>query len=123
MIHTKYSSRADAFFGNNHLFNATVFAETQRYWTNETLTSTMLANSKLARQVTSRAFNPEYTFTASTEQFSLGEVSAPIIAFGDLQKGTVERDLVEYFFGEYLYFLRIMKRLIGFKNMNGSRLN
>lgn len=58
----------------------------------------MLANSKLARQITSRAFNPDYTFSETTEQFSLGELAAPIIAFGDMPTGRVNRTLVEYFF-------------------------
>ncbi|KAL6236530.1 hypothetical protein BDW75DRAFT_250069 [Aspergillus navahoensis] len=96
--HDASLSRTDAFFGNNHAFNASIFAETTHYWTNTTLTPLMLANSKIARQITSRAFNPTYTFTESTENFSLGEVAAPIVAFGDLSKGTVERELVEYFF-------------------------
>ncbi|KAL4999845.1 Chloroperoxidase [Aspergillus recurvatus] len=96
--HDASLSRTDAFFGNNHIFNASVFAETTHYWTNTTLTPLMLANSKLARQITSRTFNPTYTFTNSMENFSLGEVAAPIVAFGDLNKGTVERELVEYFF-------------------------
>lgn len=61
----------------------------------------MLANSKLIRQIDSRATNPNYTFTASNENFSLGEVAAPIIAFGNLQNGTVNRTLVEFFFREY----------------------
>lgn len=58
----------------------------------------MLANSKIARQVESKAFNPEYVFTTDTEAFSIGEVSAPIVAFGSFEDGSVERDLVEYFF-------------------------
>lgn len=58
----------------------------------------MLANSKIARQVESKAFNPEYVFTTETEDFSIGEVSAPIVAFGSFEDGSVERDLVEYFF-------------------------
>lgn len=60
----------------------------------------MLANSKIARQIESKAFNPEYVFTSETEDFSLGEVAAPIVAFGSFEDGTVERDLVEYFFGK-----------------------
>lgn len=59
----------------------------------------MLANSKVARQLTSKAFNPTYVFTTLTEEFSLGEVIAPIIAFGDLVSYKVNRTLVEYFFG------------------------
>ncbi len=61
----------------------------------------MLANSKIGRQIQSKAFNPEYAFTAKTEQFSLGEVAAPIIVFGDLESAAVKRTLVEYFFGLY----------------------
>lgn len=60
----------------------------------------MLANSKLFRQIESRAANPNYTFTQNTEAFSLGEVAAPIIVFGDHASATVNRTLVEYFFGE-----------------------
>lgn len=60
----------------------------------------MLANSKLARQIESRAFNPTYKFTSEMEDFSIGEVAAPIIAFGDVETGTVDRDLVKYFFGK-----------------------
>ncbi|KAI0601599.1 Chloroperoxidase [Biscogniauxia sp. FL1348] len=96
--HDASLSRSDAFFGNNHVFNQTIFDTTKAYWTGETLDAAMLANGKLFRQIESRAFNPNYTFTSRTEAFSLGEVSAPIIAFGDLSSGTVNRTLVEYFF-------------------------
>ncbi|THW56197.1 Cloroperoxidase [Aureobasidium pullulans] len=48
--------------------------------------------------IESRAFNPNYTFTANNEQFSLGEVAAPFIAFGNTTSVTVPRDLVLYFF-------------------------
>ncbi|PYH44730.1 peroxidase family protein [Aspergillus saccharolyticus JOP 1030-1] len=96
--HDASLSRADAYLGNNHIFNATIFEQTRQYWTSSILDATMLANSKLARQITSRATNPTYTFTAKTEEFSLGEVAAPIIVFGNLTAGTVRRDLVKYFF-------------------------
>jgi hypothetical protein len=95
-------SRTDAFFGNNHVFNETIFAETRRYWTGPVLDVTMLANSKIARQIESKSFNPTYRFTADTENFSLGEVAAPIVAFGDLEAGTVDQDLVVYFFGTFM---------------------
>ncbi|RYP92983.1 hypothetical protein DL770_000857 [Monosporascus sp. CRB-9-2] len=91
-------SRLDAYFGNNHVFNEEVFEQTKKYWTGPVLDPEMLANSKLARQLDSKAFNPTYTFTETVEHFSLGELAAPIIAFGDLQSGKVNRTLVEYFF-------------------------
>ena len=103
------TSRLDAFFGNNHVFNSDIFDETRSYWTGPVLDADMLANGKLARQVTSKAFNPNYTFTSTTEAFSLGEVAAPIIAFGDMKAGTVNRTLVEYFFGEIKPRSRLMR--------------
>ncbi|KAL5339934.1 Chloroperoxidase [Aspergillus crustosus] len=96
--HDASLSRTDTYFGSNHIFNRTIFTQTQHFWTNTTLTAAMLANSKIARQIISKAFNPTYRFTETTEQFSLGELAAPIIAFGDVEEGTVERELVEYFF-------------------------
>ncbi|KAJ0310386.1 hypothetical protein COL516b_002187 [Colletotrichum fioriniae] len=95
---TFFTLRTDAAFGNNHVFNQSIFDESRAYWTKDTLDAQQLANSKLARQVTSRAFNPNYTFTATVENFSLGEVAAPIIVFGDMAAGTVNKTLVEYFF-------------------------
>lgn len=94
------NSRSDAFFGNNHVFNQSVFDTSTVYWTTDILTPVQIANSKLARQVTSRAYNPDYTFTTTTEEFSLGEVAAPFIVFGTLQDPTVEKKLVTYFFGK-----------------------
>ncbi|KAI0886753.1 Cloroperoxidase [Annulohypoxylon maeteangense] len=94
--HDASLTRTDAYFGNNHIFNETIFEETQKYWTGPVLDANMLANSKIARQVTSKAFNPNYTFTATMNDFSLGEVIAPFVAFGDLQAAKVNRTLVEY---------------------------
>ncbi|KAF1959785.1 Cloroperoxidase [Byssothecium circinans] len=96
--HDASLTRTDAYFGNNHVFNQTIYETSKRYWTAETVTSAMLANSKLARQIESKAFNPEYRFTQTVEQFSLGEIIAPIIAFGDLKDATVPRNLMQYFF-------------------------
>lgn len=99
------TSRSDAFFGNNHVFNQSVFETSTAYWTTDILTPEQIANSKLARQVTSRAYNPEYTFSTTTEEFSLGEMAAPFIVFGSLQNPTVEKKLVTYFFGMFLLCL------------------
>ncbi|OJJ60371.1 hypothetical protein ASPSYDRAFT_96189, partial [Aspergillus sydowii CBS 593.65] len=96
--HDASLSRSDAYFGNNHLFDPTVFAQTRSYWTDPTLTATMLANSKLARQIHSKAFNPTYTYPQTTEETSYNEAGFPIIAFGNMEEGTVRRDWVEYWF-------------------------
>ncbi|KAL5042015.1 hypothetical protein BDW71DRAFT_211549 [Aspergillus fruticulosus] len=96
--HDASLSRADAYFGNNHVFNPNVFAQTRAYWTKPTLTAAMLANSKIARQLHSKAFNPTYTYTKQTEQTSYTETGFPILAFGDIEAGTVDREFVEYWF-------------------------
>ncbi|KAF2971576.1 heme-thiolate peroxidase [Xylaria multiplex] len=96
--HDASLSRSDAYFGNNHVFNQTVFDETRKWWQGPIITASMLANSKVARQLSSKAFNPTYVFTLVTEEFSLGEVVAPVIAFGDTENVIVNRTLVEYFF-------------------------
>ncbi|KAK6071512.1 sterigmatocystin biosynthesis peroxidase stcC 8 [Seiridium cupressi] len=96
--HDASLSRSDAYFGNNHVFNQTVFDTTKTYWREEILDRLQLANSKLFCQVESRASNPNYTFTVTMEAFSLGEVAAPIIVFGDLDTALVSRTIVEYFF-------------------------
>lgn len=61
----------------------------------------MLANSKLAREVESRAFNPTYSLPNRTNEASLLELAAPIAAFGDPDTGTLRRDFLEYFFGKW----------------------
>lgn len=83
------------------MFNQTVFDTSKAWWTDEVVSAEQLAHSKIFRQLVSRAENPDYTFSASTEEFSLGEVVAPIIAFGDTKAGTVPKELMVYFFGKY----------------------
>lgn len=112
MVHYCYDfdlvySRSDAYFGDNHVFNQSIFDTSKAYWTNDEVDAKMLANSKLFRQIQSRAFNPDYTFTNKTEAFSLGEVAAPIVAFGSFETATVQKSLVEYFFGEWALLTRV----------------
>lgn len=82
------------------MFNQTVFDTTLQYWTADPLTPQMLADGKLFRQIVSRSTNPNYTFTSSTEAFSLGEVAAPIIVLGDMTAGTVNKSFTTYLFGK-----------------------
>ncbi|KAK4118850.1 Cloroperoxidase [Parathielavia appendiculata] len=96
--HDASLSRTDAFFGSNRVFNQTIFDQTRRYWPEPVITAAHMANAKVARQIDSKAFNPTYRFTDAVERFSLGEMAAPFVAFGDLEKATVNRTLVEYFF-------------------------
>ncbi|KAK4099184.1 Cloroperoxidase, partial [Parathielavia hyrcaniae] len=96
--HDASLSRTDAFFGSNRVFNETIFNQTRRYWPEPLITTAHMANAKIARQIDSKAFNPTYRFTDTVEHFSLGEMAAPFIAFGDFEQATVNRTLVEYYF-------------------------
>ena len=98
--HDASLSRSDAYFGNNHVFNQTIFDESKKYWTGDVLDREMLSNGKLARMLQSKATNPEYRFTETVEHFSIGEILAPVVVFGDRESVTVNKTLVEYFFGE-----------------------
>lgn len=92
------SSRSDAYFGNNHVFNQSVFDETKKYWTDDLITREMLTNSKVSRQLQSRATNPTYNFSSTVDAFSLGELLAPIVAFGDKAEATTNRTFMVHFF-------------------------
>ncbi|KAL2863209.1 peroxidase family protein [Aspergillus lucknowensis] len=96
--HDASFSRADAYFGPADTFDQAVFDQTKSYWTAPTVTTTMLANSKVARQLNSKAFNPTYVFTAKQNEINLGEVGGLIAAFGDVEAGVVDRAFLEYFF-------------------------
>lgn len=96
--HDASLSRPDSYFGNNHLFNETVYQTTIKYFADDVIDVKQLAMAKVFRQVESKAFNPTYSFPDDMEGPSLGEVSAPIVAFGDLEKMTVNRSFVDYFF-------------------------
>lgn len=65
----------------------------------------MLANGKVFRQLQSKASNPTYTFTSTMDAFSLGEMAAPILVFGDITAQTVNKTLVEYFFRKSIHHL------------------
>ncbi|KAG8626385.1 hypothetical protein KVT40_005330 [Elsinoe batatas] len=96
--HDASLSRRDAYFGNNFKFDAGVYRQTKRYFTKPTLDRFQLANARMSRMLDSKAFNPTYTFTNVTEGFSVGELLAPVVAFGDKKAVTTPRNLVNFFF-------------------------
>ncbi|KAK1990913.1 hypothetical protein LX36DRAFT_591619, partial [Colletotrichum falcatum] len=49
------------------------------YWTKKVIDMDQRARSKIPRQINSKAFKPDYTFTASVGNFSLGEIAASTI--------------------------------------------
>jgi hypothetical protein len=99
-ILTEIRSRSDAYFGNNHVCNQSIFNQTTQWWTGATIDRDMMANAKVIRMLQSRATNPTYRFTSTTEAFSIGEILAPFVVLGDKESVLVNKTLVEYFFGE-----------------------
>lgn len=99
------SSRADYYWTHDsHSFNATVFAQTQSYWTGPVIDIQMGANARLARVQTSNKTNPTFSMSDLGDAFSIGETAAYIGILGDVESGTVKRELVEYLFGESTAF-------------------
>lgn len=97
--HDASLSRQDTFFGNNLVFNQTIFNQTRSHW-QETIDVPQAAAARLARVQTSNATNPSFGFTKVGQAFSLGESAAYIIVLGNTTSRTVERSRVEYLFGE-----------------------
>jgi hypothetical protein len=110
--HDASLTRQDAYFGDANNFNRAVYDQSRTFWAEDTLTAAMLANSKVARMLDSKAKNPTYTFTAQQDTINLGEVGGLIAAFGSIEEGTVRRDFVEYFFGAYALFSSLEFRLV-----------
>ncbi|KAL4932996.1 peroxidase family protein [Aspergillus undulatus] len=96
--HDASLSRQDAYFGDNHNFNQTVFDKTRSYWPDSIIDLEAAALSREARVNTSRATNPNYNMSQLGEDFSYGETAAYLIVLGDKESGTVDRSWVEYMF-------------------------
>lgn len=98
--HDASLSRQDAFFGNNLVFNPTVFSETRAHW-QDTIDVPQAAAARLARIQTSNTTNPSFGFTRIGQQFSVGESAAYLLVLGDKASRTANRTVVEYLFGEF----------------------
>ncbi|KAJ4361245.1 hypothetical protein N0V95_002063 [Ascochyta clinopodiicola] len=93
--HDASLSRTDTTFGNNHVFNQTVFDMSRVWWTGETVTEKQLAHIKIFCRLVSRTSNDNHTFSASTEDIGVGEVDASIAASGDTKAGTVPKEMTK----------------------------
>lgn len=99
--HDASLSRQDAFFGNNLVFNQTVFNETRSHW-QETIDVPQAATARLSRIQTSNTTNPTFGFTRIGQQFSVGESAAYIIVLGNKTTRTANRTVVEYLFRTFV---------------------
>jgi hypothetical protein len=97
--HDASLSRPDTHFGDALKFNQTIFDGTKSFFTSDIVNVEMAAKARIARVKDSKANNPEYSMSELGMTFGFGESVAYIIALGDPQTGTVERDRVEFLFG------------------------
>lgn len=97
--HDASLSRQDVFFGNNLVFNQSVFNETKSHW-QETIDVPQAAAARLSRVQMSNTTNPTFGFTKVGQQFSIGESAAYLIVLGNKTTRTANRTVVEYLFGK-----------------------
>lgn len=116
---THLDSRNDDYFGDNHTFNQTIFDESRAYWTGPVIDARMIANSKIARQIQSKAFNPTYYFPERIEALALGEMAAPFVTLGDKENVLMDRAMFEYLFGMW-HFNMNMGRLASMTDLDRS---
>lgn len=93
------SSRQDFFFGNNHVFNETIFDQTKSFFTSETIDVQIAANARNARVQTSNSTNPTFNFDSGARASPL-ESAIYIGALGNGSSGTASTSFVVYFFGK-----------------------
>jgi len=98
--HDASLSRPDQYFGDVLKFDQSVFDKTKAFFTSDVVDVEMAAKARIARIKDSQANNPEYSLSELGTSFSFGESVAYIIALGDVETGTVQRERVEYLFGK-----------------------
>ncbi|KAK7957724.1 Cloroperoxidase [Apiospora saccharicola] len=97
--HDASLSRPDAFFSSHQdVFDPAVFAETRSHWPDPVINVRQAAAARLGRMRTSNRTNPAFELNQAGAPASVAETAVYIIAFGDIEAGTVRREVVEYFF-------------------------
>ncbi|KAJ4305766.1 hypothetical protein N0V90_001298 [Kalmusia sp. IMI 367209] len=97
--HDASLSRSDLYFTNDSVtFNATVFAQTQKWWTTDLITIQQAADARLARLLDSAKYNRLFALSENAGNFSYGEGAAYLMVFGDRKEGFAKKDQVTYLF-------------------------
>lgn len=89
----------DAYFGNQLIFNQTVFQRTLEEWKDDVITVNSSAAARARAIRNSNATNPEFGLSNLAKGFSTGESIAFILVFGNVTTGVVETSPVVYWFG------------------------
>ena len=96
--HDASLSRADVFWGDAISFNKFIWAQTFSYFTSEIVNIQQAANARLARYLTSKSTNPE--FTEDTNGDFAGATALYLSTMGDVETGMAARSWVKSFFGK-----------------------
>ncbi|KAL8369789.1 hypothetical protein RB595_000227 [Gaeumannomyces hyphopodioides] len=98
--HDSSLSRNDAFFGDNHSFNPTIWNSTRAWFTEPIIGLEHAARAVVQRLVAAKASNPGFGLTKEQEGLAVGATALYMSALGDKVNGTVRRDYVRAFFEE-----------------------
>ncbi|KAL8420602.1 hypothetical protein RB594_003406 [Gaeumannomyces avenae] len=98
--HDSSLSRNDAFFGDNHSFNPTIWNATRAWFTEPVIDREHAARAVVQRLVAAKASNPGFGLTEDQERLAVGATALFMSALGDKVNGTVRRDYVRAFFEE-----------------------
>lgn len=92
-------SRNDAFLGDNHSFNATIFDQTASHFTDDVISLKMAAAARTARLSAAKAANPEFNMRPADVQNSALETALFVRVLGGPQT-QARRDWVNILFSE-----------------------
>jgi hypothetical protein len=96
-------SRNDAFFGDNHSFNRTIWQEVLNYFENdETVSITAAAKARFNRIKQQSEANPDFTYTVKNLVISYTETAQYLSTFGGPVNANPPVEWVRVFFGEQL---------------------
>lgn len=93
-------SRGDAYFGDDHSFNQTIFDQTKSYWKGSIINYQNAADAFAARVRTSKATNPEFSLTSQRLLMGAGASGLFTVVFGKPGAGVVEKSWIVELFGE-----------------------
>jgi hypothetical protein len=99
-------SRGDAYFGDNHSFNKTIWHQTLAHFQNdETVSIEAAAKARWDRLLTAKELNPDFTYTAKDLVLSYAETSLYLLVLGDSLAANPPVEWVKILFGEHFSWI------------------
>lgn len=99
-------SRQDAFAGDNHSFNQTIFDSwLAQIGDTDVITTALAGKARMYRVKTEQARDPKFKYGQKQQLISNGETALIMGIFGDIYKGDANKSWVKVFFGKLALFL------------------